>query len=138
MPQMHIDGLPAMLLKWLCSPLLVCILSTSLSYAAESNVRVINIKLGDYRFTPDKIQLVTGQPVILRLTNSDLITPHNLSLDDPDDGLDINVDVSAGDTVDVPLLPLFAGSHTFYCRNKLLFMDSHREKGMQGTLTVAP
>jgi plastocyanin len=126
-------------LKWLHIPLLIlCLFSTDLLYADASDVRVIDVQLGDYRFKPDKIQLVTGQPVILRLTNTDLITPHNFSLDDPSDGLDVNVDVSAGDTVDVKLLPLFAGSHTFYCRNKLLFMDSHREKGMAGTLIVAP
>ena len=126
-------------LKLLRLPLMMlCLFSTGLSYAADSDVRVINVQLGDYRFKPDKILLATGQPVILRLTNTDLITPHNFSLDDPSDGLDVNVDVSAGDTVDVKLLPLFAGSHTFYCRNKLLFMDSHREKGMEGTLTVAP
>jgi len=129
----------APLLKWLSYPLLVlCLLAAGLSSAADSDTRVIIVKLGDYRFIPDKIRLTTGQPVILRLENTDLITPHNFSLDDPNDGLDTNVDVPAGDTVDVPLLPLFAGTHTFYCRNKLLFMDSHREKGMEGTLVVSP
>lgn len=123
--------------KWLLFMLLMSYLfPTVLSYAGD--VRVINVRLGDYRFLPDKIQLVAGKPVILRLVNTDLITPHNFSVNDPSDGLDTNVDVAAGDTVDVPLLPLFAGTHIFYCRNKLLFMDSHREKGMEGTLIVAP
>ncbi len=140
MPDLFASRMSATALpKWLLFTLLMsCLFSTVLSYAGESDTRVINIKLGDYRFIPDKINLVTGQPVILRLENTDLITPHNFSLDDASDGLDTNVDVPAGETVDVALLPLFAGTHIFSCRNKLLFMDSHREKGMEGTLIVAP
>lgn len=126
-------------LKWLFFPLLMtCLLTADPALTEESDIRIINVRLGDYRFAPDKIQLVTGQPVILRLVNTDLITPHNFSLDDPNDGLDVDVDVPAGDTVDVRLMPLFAGTHTFYCKNKLLFMDSHRDRGMEGKLIVTP
>lgn len=117
---------------------LVCLLSGSGLYAGQGDTRVIEVKLGDYRFMPGEIQLVTGQPVILRLVNTDTITPHNFTLEDPSDGLDTNVDVPAGESVYVQLMPLVAGRHTFYCRNKLLFMESHREKGMEGTLIVVP
>jgi hypothetical protein len=44
----------------------------------------------------------------------------------------------SGESVDVHLMPLVAASHTFYCSNKLLFMDSHRKQGMEGKLTVIP
>ena len=109
-----------------------------LLYAAEDDIRVIQVRLGDYHFMPGELQLVAGQPVVLQLVNTDTFTPHNFTLEDPNNGLDVDVDVSAGDTVEVHLMPLWPGSHTFYCSNKLLFMDSHREKGMQGTLIVVP
>ena len=116
----------------------VTIVLNGLLNAAESDTKVIRVLLGDYRFMPGELQLVAEQPVVLQLVNSDSFTPHNFTLEDPNNGLDINVDVAAGDTVEVHLMPLWPGSYTFHCSNKFLFMDSHREKGMLGTLTVVP
>ncbi len=120
------------------SLLLTCLLSASWSHAEPVYTKVIEVTLGDYRYMPANIQLIIDQPVVLHLVNVDSFTPHNFTLEDASDGLDINVDIPAGESVDVHLMPLVAGSHTFYCRNKLWFMDSHREKGMEGTLTVIP
>jgi plastocyanin len=105
-------------------------------YADQGKTKVIEVKLGDYKYTPGDIKLVVQQPVILRLTNTDLMTPHNFIIEDDSDGLDTNVDVSPGDTVDVHLMPLVLGTHTFYCSKKFLFLDSHREKGMEGKLII--
>lgn len=118
--------------------LLTCLLSASILYADSTSRKIIEVKLGDYRYMPENIQLVVGQPVILHLVNTDSFTPHNFTLEDASDGLDVNVDIPAGESVDVQLMPLWQGSHTFYCTNKLWLMDSHREKGMEGTLTVIP
>jgi plastocyanin len=98
--------------------------------------KVIVVTLGDYRYHPQDIQLYVDQPVLLRLVNTDTFTPHTFTLPDDSDGLDVDVDIPAGETVEVNLMPLVAGSHTFYCTNTLPFMDSHREKGMEGRLTV--
>jgi len=100
--------------------------------------KIIEVTLGDYRYMPQNIQLVVDQPVVLHLVNVDSFTPHNFTLKDNSDGLDVDVDIPAGESVDVNLMPLFVGSHTFYCNKKLLWMDSHREKGMEGMLTVVP
>jgi plastocyanin len=110
----------------------------SLLYAAEEKPRVIQLLLGDYHFTPAELQLVVGQPVVLQLVNTDTFIPHNFTLEDAEHGLDVDEEVLAGDTVEVHLMPLWPGRHTFYCSNKLLFMDSHREKGMEGSLIVVP
>ena len=120
------------------SILLTCLLSASGLLAGSVYVKVIEVTLGDYRYMPSNIELLVDQPVILHLVNVDSFTPHNFTLEDASDGLDVDVDIPAGGSVDVHLMPLVAGSHTFYCRNKLWFMDSHREKGMEGTLTVFP
>lgn len=118
--------------------LIVAIMLSGVLNAAENDPKVIQVKMGDYRFMPAEIKLVAGQPVVLQLLNTDSITPHNFTLEDADSGLDLNVDVPAGDSVEVHLMPLWPGRHTFYCSNKLLFMKSHREKGMEGTLVVVP
>jgi len=118
--------------------LLAFLLVTAWSHAEPAYTKVIEVTLGDYRYMPKDIQLLVNQPVILHLVNVDSFTPHNFTLEDASDGLDVNIDIPAGESVDVNLMPLVTGSHTFYCRNKFLWMDSHREKGMQGTLTVAP
>lgn len=108
----------------------------ALSDAASK--RVIEVTLGDYRYHPDKIELIVNQPVVLHLVNTDTFTPHTFTLPDNSDGLDVDVDIPAGESVDVHLMPLVIGTHTFYCTNKLLFFENHREKGMEGTLTVIP
>ena len=112
--------------------------SNGLLVAADVDIRVIRVVLGDYRFMPGELQVLVGQPVVLQLVNTDTFIPHNFTLEDSSDGLDVDVDVSAGETVEVHLMPLWPGRHTFYCSNKLIFMDSHREKGMEGSLVVVP
>jgi plastocyanin len=107
-------------------------------FAAQSEVRVVEVILGSYRFMPTEIRLVAGEPVILRLVNADSIIPHNFTIQDASGELDINVDVIAGETVDINLKPSTAGRYTFYCGNKMLFMKSHREKGMEGVINVVP
>jgi plastocyanin len=125
-------------LTLLFSLLLTGLLSANWLHAEPHYTKVVEVTLGDYRYMPSNIQLIVDQPVVLHLANVDSFTPHNFTLKDASDGLDVDVDIPAGESVDVYLMPLVAGSHTFYCKNKLWLMDSHREKGMEGTLTVIP
>jgi plastocyanin len=120
------------------SILLASLLSTNMLHAEPAYTKEIEVTLGDYHYMPKNIQLVIDQPVVLHLVNVDSFTPHNFTLKDASNGLDVDVDIPAGETVDVNLMPLVTGSYIFYCSNKLLWMDSHREKGMEGTLTVVP
>ena len=115
-----------------------CLFPGSWIYASDDAIPVIDLKLGDYRFMPQEIQLSANQPAILRLVNTDSVTPHNFTMEASSGAQDINVDVLGGESVDVQLTPLPAGRYTFYCGNKLLFMKSHREKGMEGSLIVSP
>jgi len=46
------------------------------------------------------------------------------------------VDIGAGETKTVRFTPVAPGTYTFYCKSKLLWFKSHREHGMEGTLTV--
>ena len=124
---------PAILLISLLSAPLV---SASWLYAYQGDIKVIEVQLGDYRFIPQEIQLIDDQAVILRLVNTDSITPHNFTMKAANSAADINVDVPGVVSIDVQLEPLPAGHYTFLCSNKFMFMKSHREKGMEGTLVV--
>ena len=104
--------------------------------AAPDDLQQIEIRLGDYRFTPAEVRLVAGQPAALKLVNTDGMTPHNFTISFDGDREDIDVDVIAGDSVEVRLGPLPAGTYTFYCDKKLPFMKGHRAKGMEGSLIV--
>jgi len=120
----------------LISLLLTPLVSASWLYADQGDKKVIEIKQGDYRFIPQDIQLIADQPAILRLVNTDSITSHNFTMKAANSEADINVDVLGGKSIDVQLEPLSAGRYTFFFANKLIFIKSHREKGMEGTLLV--
>ena len=124
-------GLPQSIL--IAAALLPCLLN-----AQDTNAKRIPITLGDYRFSPHQLTLEAGQPVLLELTNSDNLTPHNFTLKDSAGKLDIDIDVSAGTTREVALTPELPGAYIFYCSKKLPFLKSHRKRGMEGTLLVTP
>ena len=115
-----------------------CLFISNWIYANDDATPVIDLKLGDYRFLPGEIQLSANQPAILRLVNTDSVTPHNFIMETGSDSPTVEVDLLGGESVEVKLPPLPAGRYIFYCSNKLLFMKSHREKGMEGILIVNP
>ena len=104
----------------------------------QASPQAMSLSLGDYHFTPDTLEVQTGRPVVLTLINTDTLTPHNFTLQDAAAELDIDIDISAGSTSTVEFTAVKPGSYTFYCNKKLLFMKSHRERGMEGTLRVIP
>ena len=123
------------------SAILGCTLLVSVPLAApaaETGAQQVTVHLGDYRFHPDAIELVAGRPVELTLVNDDKITPHNFTLKEPNAGIDLDAAVSAGESTTLRFTPQTAGSYIFYCNKKLPFMKSHRERGMEGKLTVRP
>lgn len=132
-----ITGYPG-LLPALASALSIWLLLSAPPLQAETAPRSVSVKLGDYRFTPERIDARAGETIQLELTNTDKLTPHNFSLRAEAAGLDVNVDVSAGKTKIVDLTPRVPGSYKFFCNKKLPFMKSHRDRGMEGTLVVAP
>jgi plastocyanin len=96
----------------------------------------ITLTLGDYRFTPDSIDVHAGQLVTLTLVNSDGLTPHNFTLQDAGAGLNIDRDVAAGATEIIEFTPAASGRYRFFCDKKLPFMKSHRARGMEGAFNV--
>jgi plastocyanin len=98
--------------------------------------REIAITMGDYHYAPDVIEMDSGETIVLHVTNTDGITPHNFTLVDQPAGLDVDTDIGAGNSARIRLDPQQPGTYTWYCNKKLPFMKSHRDRGMQGTLVV--
>ena len=48
--------------------------SNGLLFAADADIRMIRVELGDYRFMPGELQLVVGQPVVLQFVNTDTLS----------------------------------------------------------------
>jgi len=102
----------------------------------RDGVQRATVILDSYSYTPNHLIVQAGKPVELVLTSITSITPHNFVLKDEAAGLSIERDVSAGKTVTVQFTPTKPGVHAFFCDKKLLFLPSHREKGMEGKLEV--
>jgi len=118
--------------------LLILVVIGSRSQGAQGDNEVIEILLGSYEFIPNQIRLTAGQSAKLRLVNTDSIIPHNFTIEDNTGELDLSIDVPAGESVDIHLKPTRPGRYVIYCANKMLFMTSHRDHGMEGTLIVEP
>ncbi len=102
----------------------------------RDGVQRATVILDSYSYTPHHLIVQSGRPVELVLTSITSITPHNFVLKDDAVGLAIERDVGAGKTVTVQFTPTKAGTYQFFCDKKLLFLPSHREKGMEGKLEV--
>ena len=63
------------------------------------------------------------------------LVPHTLVIQSPEAGIAVDEKLSS-DAKAIRFIPTAVGKYHFYCRNKLLFFKSHREKGMEGVLEV--
>jgi heme/copper-type cytochrome/quinol oxidase subunit 2 len=95
-------------------------------------VQRTTITLDSYSYSPDHIVVQAGRPVELTLASVTTITPHNFIIKE----LAVEQDVGAGKTVTFRFTSMQPGIYLFYCDKKLLFLPSHREKGMEGRLEV--
>lgn len=97
----------------------------------------VQILGGSYFFKPDYVIVRANVPVELTVRLEPGIVPHTLVIKAPEAGIVIDESLSAEPKTFV-FTPTVVGKYSFYCRNKLLFFESHREKGMQGALEVVP
>lgn len=103
------------------------------SYSQET--QKVEVILDSYEFVPDKIVVEVNKPVELKLKSVTTLIPHNITIDDPESGINFSKDLSSGDEGVVEFTPTKTGTYEFYCDKKNIFAD-HRKKGMVGTLEV--
>jgi cytochrome c oxidase subunit II len=94
--------------------------------AAEPKERVIKILARRFTYTPDKLTLKKGVPVVLELTTADVLMGFNA----PD--FQTRADIIPGKVARVRLVPDKIGTFTFLCD---IFCGSGHET-MNGTIIV--
>ena len=103
--------------------------------AGSDGIQKVEITASSYTFTPKHIIVKTNVSVELSVTKESGLTPHNITLNAPETGIDFSESLST-EPVIIKFTPTKAGKYTFFCNKKLPFSKSHREKGMEGTLEV--
>jgi plastocyanin domain-containing protein len=114
------------------------VLAGTVAYHAnvdEDGVQRVEILGGGYFFNPDHIIVKVNVPVELKIKKEGSFVPHNIVIDAPDAGITMDESLSEDPKV-VRFTPTKVGKYPFYCSKKLLFFESHREKGMEGVLEV--
>jgi plastocyanin len=102
---------------------------------AADGVQRVTLVGGSYYFEPEHIVVQAGVPVELRARRERGITPHNLVIRSSRMGLDIEEGLDTEETV-IRFTPEVPGRVVFYCDERLLFLPSHRDRGMSGVLEV--
>jgi cytochrome c oxidase subunit II len=93
---------------------------------AQAQPRVIKVSARRFVFTPSRIEVRRGEPVVFELTTEDVFMGFNL----PD--FNVRADIVPGKTARVSLAPDKAGTFTFLC--DVFCGDGHET--MNGTLVV--
>lgn len=133
-----------------CAVAIILILTAGPSLAAEpaaddtveatigaDGKQHVQIVGGGYFFKPSHVVVKAGVPVELSLSRESGIVPHTFVLKIPESGVQIDESLGTEPKL-VEFTPKDAGRYAFYCRNKLLFFKSHRDRGMEGVLEVVP
>lgn len=102
----------------------------------SDGVQHVSLLGGNYFFRPKRILVKANVPVELEVRLEQGMIPHTLVITAPEAGIAVNEKLST-DVKKIRFTPTAAGTYPFYCSNKLLFFESHRQKGMEGVLEVA-
>lgn len=98
-------------------------------------VQRVEVLGGSYFFRPKHIIVKVNVPVELKVKKESGVAPHNIVIKEPEAGIAFDESMGTEPKV-IRFTPKKTGSYTFYCSKKLLFFESHRDKGMKGVLEV--
>lgn len=102
---------------------------------AEDGVQHVRMEGGAYFFKPNRVIVKSNVPVELTVSVGRSVIPHTFVIQAPEAGIAVDESLSSEPRT-IRFTPTAPGSYPFYCRNRLLFFESHREKGMEGVLEV--
>ena len=100
-------------------------------------VQRVRIEGGGYFFKPGHIVIKVNVPVEFLASREAGMVPHNLVIKAPEAGISVDEELAA-DGKKISFTATAVGKYPFYCSKKLLFLASHRERGMHGVLEVVP
>ena len=99
-------------------------------------VQRVEVLSGSYFFNPNYIIVKVNVPVEMKISMESGVIPHDIVLKAPEAGMDLKLDLSSSTPQVMRFTPTKTGKFEFYCDKKLLFFESHKDKGMFGTLEV--
>ena len=102
---------------------------------SADGVQHVRVEGGGYFFKPNRVIVHVNVPVELTVSVNSSWIPHTLVIQSPEAGIAVDQDLSS-DAKAIRFTPTAVGKYPFYCKNKLLFFKSHREKGMEGVFEV--
>lgn len=103
----------------------------------DDGVQRVRIVGGEYFFEPQRVVVKANIPVELSLSKEASIVPHSFVINAPEAGVVVDEELGT-ELRRVTFTPTAPGIYPYYCRNKLLFFKSHRDRGMEGMLEVVP
>jgi plastocyanin len=115
---------------------LILLLAVGSGAAFGDEPKIIAIDADSYFFKPDTIVVKAGEPVTLSVTSKAYVLPHNLIIKAPEAGIDVDIEVKAGQTASATFTPTTPGTYEMYCGKEPPFGKSHRERGMHGKFVV--
>ena len=105
------------------------------AFIAPDGIQHVALMGGNYFFRPNHIIVRANVPVELGVSLERGLVPHSLVIRAPEAGIAVDEKLST-EVKAIRFTPTATGHYAFYCKNKLLFLKSHREKGMEGMLEV--
>ena len=103
----------------------------------DDGVQRLELAADSYFFKPNYLVVKAGIPVELEIKRESWLVPHDFVLQIPESGVDIRKSIDTEGTK-IRFTPTQPGTYPFYCSKQLLFLESHRDKGMEGVLEVRP
>ena len=97
--------------------------------------QTVEIIGGDYFFDPNVVVLQVNVPVEFKAKKEKGVVPHDLVILAPEAGIDVNIGLKS-DWQTVTFVPTRVGTYPMECQKKLLWFESHKEKGMEGRIEV--
>lgn len=98
-------------------------------------VQRVEMTADAYYFDPNVVVVKVNVPVELKVKKAGGITPHNIVLNAPEAGINVEESLST-EPKSIKFTPTKAGKYPFDCTKRLLFFKSHKDRGMHGMLEV--
>ncbi len=90
---------------------------------------------GGYYFDPNLIVVKVNVPVELKVRKEGGFAPHDIVMKAPEAGMDFAQELRS-EPARIRFTPTKTGRYEFECTKKLLYFESHKERGMHGVLQV--
>jgi len=98
-------------------------------------VQRVAIVGGSYFFRPNHVIVRAHLPVELTVSAEPGLAPHSFEIGAPQAGIAVHTELATTPKT-FRFTPTQPGRFAYYCTHRLLFLRSHRERGMEGVLDV--